>query len=321
MTHQPDEDAKRAARRESIRHLLDRAGRGVLIGGTEGELLRCQVEAEFRLFEADVQRWLAFIERGMDTHMQFQRILPDGTSEQLPCADWCHACRVEKAEAAIARVRRLCELTIASSVRVQAIDQARDTLTALDEPGPAAAEATEAAHQVDADTCRLVEVDGQTILMRGNGELTEQEQQFAAEILRAAKERYAEDDATTTGAVTCRIMETRTCPPSYYGPCGDRPCARFESDDPAPWTDGESPADRVDESARAKPSRFLSTTAIVPEWRENTDGSWTVTAAGIEVTVPASVDRARRMLLLFRLVTGPGAELDTAVTSALHGDA
>ncbi|MBQ0827668.1 hypothetical protein [Streptomyces tagetis] len=34
--------------------------------------------------------------------------------------------------AAIERVRRLCELTIAASVRVQAIDQARDTLTALD---------------------------------------------------------------------------------------------------------------------------------------------------------------------------------------------
>lgn len=36
------------------------------------------------------------------------------------------------AEAAIARVRRLCELTIAVSVRVDAINQARDTLAALD---------------------------------------------------------------------------------------------------------------------------------------------------------------------------------------------
>lgn len=34
---------------------------------------------------------------------------------------------------------------------------------------------------------------------------------------------------------TCRIMETRTCPPTYNGPCGDRPCARFESEDPTPW--------------------------------------------------------------------------------------
>lgn len=36
---------------------------------------------------------------------------------------------------------------------------------------------------------------------------------------------------------TCRRMETRTCPQPYNGPCGERPCARFESDDPAPWLD------------------------------------------------------------------------------------
>jgi hypothetical protein len=45
-----------------------------------------------------------------------------------------------RAEAAIARVRRLCELTIAASVRVQAIDQARDTLAALDDPTDTAAD-------------------------------------------------------------------------------------------------------------------------------------------------------------------------------------
>jgi len=48
--------------------------------------------------------------------------------------------RAERAEAAIARVRRLCEMTIASSVRVQAIDQARDTLAALDGPTDTAAD-------------------------------------------------------------------------------------------------------------------------------------------------------------------------------------
>jgi hypothetical protein len=42
--------------------------------------------------------------------------------------------RAEQAEAAIARVRRLCEMTIASSCRAQAIDQAHDTLAALDRP-------------------------------------------------------------------------------------------------------------------------------------------------------------------------------------------
>ena len=55
--------------------------------------------------EAEAKRWLAFIERGMDTHMQFGVIKPDGSTEQLPCADWCYACRVERAEAAVARVR------------------------------------------------------------------------------------------------------------------------------------------------------------------------------------------------------------------------
>lgn len=35
-------------------------------------------------------------------------------------------------KAAIAEVRRLCDLTIAASCRVQAIDQARDTLAVLD---------------------------------------------------------------------------------------------------------------------------------------------------------------------------------------------
>ncbi|MFT9821202.1 hypothetical protein [Lysinibacillus sp. NPDC056185] len=38
------------------------------------------------------------------------------------------------AEAAIERVQRLCDLTIAASVRVEAVQQARDTLAALDQP-------------------------------------------------------------------------------------------------------------------------------------------------------------------------------------------
>jgi hypothetical protein len=33
----------------------------------------------------------------------------------------------------------------------------------------------------------------------------------------------------------CRIMGTRHCPEVYEGVCGDRPCARFESDDETPW--------------------------------------------------------------------------------------
>lgn len=41
---------------------------------------------------------------------------------------------LQSAEAAIARVRRLCDLTITASCRVEAINQARDTLTALEDP-------------------------------------------------------------------------------------------------------------------------------------------------------------------------------------------
>jgi len=44
--------------------------------------------------------------------------------------------RVEHAEAVIARVRRLCNLTIDASTRTHAIDQARDTLTLLGNPTP-----------------------------------------------------------------------------------------------------------------------------------------------------------------------------------------
>lgn len=33
----------------------------------------------------------------------------------------------------------------------------------------------------------------------------------------------------------CRVMPTRHCPVIYDGVCGDRPCARFESDDETPW--------------------------------------------------------------------------------------
>lgn len=58
-------------------------------------------------WEGETKRWLAFIERGMETHMRFGVIREDGTREELPCADWCYACRIEKAEVAINRVRHL----------------------------------------------------------------------------------------------------------------------------------------------------------------------------------------------------------------------
>ncbi|NEW74980.1 hypothetical protein [Streptomyces rhizosphaericus] len=74
-----------------------------------------------------MKRWLAFIERGITEHMQFGLIHPDGTPEQLPCADWCYACRVEKAEAAIARVRALRQ-----QARTEAPDAQGPTWEALD---------------------------------------------------------------------------------------------------------------------------------------------------------------------------------------------
>jgi len=33
----------------------------------------------------------------------------------------------------------------------------------------------------------------------------------------------------------CRVMETRHCPAVYDAVCGDRPCARYESEDETPW--------------------------------------------------------------------------------------
>lgn len=33
----------------------------------------------------------------------------------------------------------------------------------------------------------------------------------------------------------CRQIHTRHCPAVYDAECGDRPCARFESDDETPW--------------------------------------------------------------------------------------
>lgn len=33
----------------------------------------------------------------------------------------------------------------------------------------------------------------------------------------------------------CRLIPTRHCPKVYKDVCGDRPCARLESDDETPW--------------------------------------------------------------------------------------
>ncbi|MEV0477515.1 hypothetical protein [Streptomyces prunicolor] len=47
------------------------------------------------------------------------------------------------------------------------------------------------------DTCRPVEVDGETIRVHGSGEFTEREQEFVADVVRAGKRRFAEESLTT----------------------------------------------------------------------------------------------------------------------------
>jgi hypothetical protein len=104
---------KARAQRDEARADRDRLREQLAESETNGHRLLQRAEAA----EAEVKKWLAFIERGMDTHMSFGVINPDGTTEQLPCADWCHACRVERAEAALARVRTTLAEVLAAFVR------------------------------------------------------------------------------------------------------------------------------------------------------------------------------------------------------------
>ncbi|MBZ3909403.1 hypothetical protein [Streptomyces acidiscabies] len=46
------------------------------------------------------------------------------------------------------------------------------------------------------DTCRSIEVDGETISVRGSGDFTEQDANFFQEIVRAAKRRYEAEHGT-----------------------------------------------------------------------------------------------------------------------------
>lgn len=39
----------------------------------------------------------------------------------------------------------------------------------------------------------------------------------------------------------CRVMPTRRCPAVYGGVCGERPCARYETDSEAPWRSPDEP--------------------------------------------------------------------------------
>jgi hypothetical protein len=69
----------------------------------------------------------------------------------------------------------------------------------------------------------------------------------------------------------CRRMETRTCPESYNGPCGERPCARFESDDPTPWLAAAAPAADEDDPFQDLAGRLLTAEAVGSGLREAND--------------------------------------------------
>jgi len=66
-------------------------------------------DAELQQLLAEREQFRAIVERGFTQHMQFSLIKPDGTTEQLPCADWCYACRLKRAQGAVARVQALAE--------------------------------------------------------------------------------------------------------------------------------------------------------------------------------------------------------------------
>ncbi|MGW1267561.1 hypothetical protein [Streptomyces sp. NPDC002491] len=125
---QTAEDAHRTERRANIRQRLDQLGRRGILGASATELLSNQVEAEMR--EADTARAVA---AGNLRHVK--TLVPE----------------LEAAQAAIVRVRKLSEMTIAQSVRVQAIDQARDTLAALDRQPEAARPVMTPATSADTD--------------------------------------------------------------------------------------------------------------------------------------------------------------------------
>lgn len=68
-------------------------------GKSLGDLITAVRREETDAKQAESDNLRAFIERGFDTHMQFGLLNADGTTTMLPCADWCHACKVEKATA------------------------------------------------------------------------------------------------------------------------------------------------------------------------------------------------------------------------------
>jgi hypothetical protein len=69
------------------------------------DALRAVVQPTLAAAQDRADQLQALIERGFDTHMQFSVLEADGTTTMLPCADWCYACKLEKAEAEVKRLR------------------------------------------------------------------------------------------------------------------------------------------------------------------------------------------------------------------------
>lgn len=117
-----------------------------------------------------------------------------------------HRERAEQAEATIARVRKAMTRTLLQGPDAREVVRLSDLQDALDGTDDSGGELPTALIAVPADYLDDPRIDlGEHI------------------------PGYAD------ALATCRRMETRTCPESYSGPCGDRPCARFESDDTTPW--------------------------------------------------------------------------------------
>ncbi|MEU5322948.1 hypothetical protein AB0G67_40290 [Streptomyces sp. NPDC021056] len=57
----------------------------------------------------------------------------------------------------------------------------------------------------DQDTCRAVEVDGETVRVRGTGELTEEGQEALAALVRVAKAKFVEDAPEQVGVLQNRL--------------------------------------------------------------------------------------------------------------------
>lgn len=57
----------------------------------------------------------------------------------------------------------------------------------------------------------------------------------AGDTTPSAEHRIPQYLAAMAPVHPCRILPTRHCPAVFDAVCGDRPCARYESDDEAPW--------------------------------------------------------------------------------------